>query len=42
MVLYMSEDEIMGKFRRADNKKDMLSILAQLNACEESEVNYPA
>ena len=31
--MYMSESEIIGKFRRADNKKEMLKVLADLNGC---------
>lgn len=32
--MYMNESEIVGKFRRADNKKEMLQILADLNGCD--------
>lgn len=31
--MYMNEMEIVGKFRRADDKKEMLEILADLNGC---------
>lgn len=32
--MYMSESEIIGKFRKADNKKEILQILADLNGCD--------
>lgn len=32
--MYMNESEIIGKFRKADNKKEMLQILADLNGCD--------
>lgn len=31
--MYMSDSEVLGKYRRADNKKEILQILAELNAC---------
>lgn len=34
----MSEIEIAGKFRRADDKNEMLQILAELNACGTAEM----
>ena len=36
--MYMSEREIEGRFRRAEDKRGQISILAQLNACDESEI----
>ena len=34
----MTDLEIVGKFKRADNKKDILQILAELNACQVDEI----
>lgn len=36
--MYMSESEIIGKFRRADNKKEMLQVLADLNGCSNDDM----
>ena len=36
--MYMSESEIIGKFRRADNKKEMLKVLADLNGCSNDDM----
>lgn len=36
--MYMSESEIIGKFRRADNKKEILQVLADLNGCNKDEM----
>lgn len=36
--MYMSESEIIGKFRKADNKNEMLQILADLNGCSKSDI----
>lgn len=30
----MTERELVGKFKRADNKKEMIEILADLNGCD--------
>lgn len=36
--MYMSESEIIGKFRKADNKNEILQILADLNGCSKSDM----
>lgn len=36
--MYMNEDEIVGKFKRADNKKEILQILADLNGCRVDDI----
>lgn len=36
--MMLSNLEIVGKFKRADNKKEMLKILSELNACKVSEI----
>lgn len=36
--MQMSKVEIVGSYRRADNKKEQLSILAQLNGCDEDKI----
>lgn len=38
MVMHMSEVEILGKFRRADDKKEVVQILSELNACSYAEM----
>lgn len=37
-MMHMSESAIIDKFRKADNKKDMLQILADLNACSKDDM----
>lgn len=32
--MYMTDSEILSKYRKADNKKEMLQILADLNGCD--------
>lgn len=34
----MNESEIIGKFRRADNKKEILQVLADLNGCSNDDM----
>lgn len=36
--MYMTEAEIVSSYKRADNKKTQIKILAELNACEEKEI----
>lgn len=36
--MYMNDSEILGKYRKADNKKEMLQILADLNGCSKEEM----
>lgn len=36
--MQMSNAEIVGKFNRADNKKNMLKILAELNGCSQDDI----
>ena len=36
--MYMSESEIIGKFRKADNKKEILKVLADLNGCSNDDM----
>ncbi len=36
--MYMGESEIVRKFRMADNKKEMLQVLADLNGCGKDEM----
>lgn len=39
--MYMNENEIVDKFKRADNKKEMLQVLAELNGCRTDDMkNY--
>lgn len=32
--MYMTDSEILSKYRKSDNKKEMLQILADLNGCD--------
>lgn len=34
----MTNNEIVAKFKRAESKKEQISILAQLNACDEEKI----
>ena len=36
--MQMSNAEIVGKFNRADSKKSMLKILAELDGCSEDDI----
>lgn len=36
--MQMTKVEIVGSYRRAENKKDQLAILAQLNGCDEDKI----
>lgn len=36
--MQMTDTEIVSKYKRAENKKEQISILAQLNACDEDEI----
>lgn len=36
--MHMSESEITRKFRTADNRREMLRVLADLNVCEPAEM----
>lgn len=36
--MYMTDIEILGKYRKADNKKEMLQILADLNGCDKDSM----
>lgn len=36
--MQMTDIEIVSRYRRAENKKEQLSILAQLNACDEDDI----
>lgn len=38
MALYMSKSEIVSSYQRAADPKEQVKILAQLNACEKSEI----
>lgn len=37
-MMHMNEIEILGKYRRADNKKKVVQILSELNACSYAEM----
>lgn len=36
--MYMKENEILAKYRRADNKREQIRVLAELNLCSENEI----
>lgn len=36
--MYMNDSEILGKFNRADDKKQIVQVLADLNGCSKSEM----
>lgn len=36
--MYMDELEIISKFKKADNKREMLQVLADLNGCSKDEM----
>lgn len=36
--MYMKDIEIVGSFKRAENPKEQVRILAQLNACDKEEI----
>ena len=36
--MYMKDIEIVGSFKRADNQKEQVAILAELNVCEKQEI----
>ena len=36
--MQMKEIEIVGKYNRATNKKEQITILAQLNGCSEEDI----
>ena len=36
--MHMKDIEIVGRFKRAENQKEQVLILAELNACEKEEI----
>lgn len=36
--MYMTDSEILSKYSKADNKKEMLQILADLNGCDKGSM----
>lgn len=36
--MQMTEIEIVGSFKRSENRKEQIEILAQLNACDKEEI----
>ena len=36
--MVMTDEEIRFRYERADNKKEMVQVLAGLNACGKSEI----
>lgn len=37
-MLHMTEAEIVGRYRRAENQSTQVGILAELNCCDKSEI----